>query len=136
LGNSIVLFSALLAVITGSKAGSAGLSLNNALGVTGLLNWAVRNGAETESMMNSVERVKYTIDRTPQEKECDYDSNVASEELVRTNWPWKGGLIFQEGVMRYREDFDPVLRGINLQVLPGERLGIVGRTGSGKRFIF
>ena len=67
LGNSIVLFSALLAVLSGSRAGSAGhikdidkltsylicikmtrfyagLSLNNALGVTSLLNWAVRNG--------------------------------------------------------------------------------------------
>jgi len=44
LGNTIVLFSALLAVISGRQAGSAGLSLNNALGVTSLLNWAVRNG--------------------------------------------------------------------------------------------
>ena len=33
-----------------------GISLNNALSVTSLLNWAVRNGAETESIMNSVER--------------------------------------------------------------------------------
>lgn len=42
LGNTIVFFSATLAVLTGSRAGSAGLSLNNALGVTSLLNWAVR----------------------------------------------------------------------------------------------
>jgi hypothetical protein len=34
--------------------------------VTTLMNWAVRNGAETESIMNSVERVMYTTTQTPQ----------------------------------------------------------------------
>ena len=33
--------------------------------------------------------------------------------------------------MRYREDFDPVLRGVTLQIAPGSSVGIVGRTGSG-----
>lgn len=36
-------------------AGLAGLAITNALSVTGLLNWAVRCYAETETMMNSVE---------------------------------------------------------------------------------
>ena len=44
----------------------SGISLNNALSVTTLMNWAVRNGAETESIMNSVERVLYTTLQTPQ----------------------------------------------------------------------
>ncbi|MCC7441271.1 MAG: ABC transporter ATP-binding protein [Bdellovibrionales bacterium] len=34
--------------------------------------------------------------------------------------------------MRYREDLPQVLQGIDLQVNPGERLAVVGRTGSGK----
>ncbi|MBI2520286.1 MAG: ABC transporter ATP-binding protein [Bdellovibrio sp.] len=34
--------------------------------------------------------------------------------------------------MRYSEDMRPVLCGINLDVKAGERLGIIGRTGSGK----
>lgn len=56
-GNTIVFASALLAVFAAPRAGAAGISLNNALSVTSLLNWAVRNGAETESIMNSVERL-------------------------------------------------------------------------------
>lgn len=171
LGNVIVLFSALLAVLTGSKAGSAGLSLNNALGVTSLLNWAVRNAAETESLMNSVERVYYTIDETPQEAPTasspldssaylsditashiptDFQNNSVSEStipnsvssrllptteeaLLTAGWPWQGGIIFEDVHMRYRDDFEPVLKGVNLKINPGERIGIVGRTGSGKR---
>lgn len=35
--------------------------------MTGLLNWGVRCFTETETMMNSVERVLYTSQETPQE---------------------------------------------------------------------
>ena len=34
--------------------------------------------------------------------------------------------------MSYRDDFEPVLKGVTLNIEPGERIGIVGRTGSGK----
>jgi ABC-type multidrug transport system fused ATPase/permease subunit len=74
LGNFIVLFASGLAVLSSSQAGSTGLSLNNALGITGLLNWAVRNAAEAESYMNSVERVYHTIEQTPQERSRVVDS--------------------------------------------------------------
>ena len=34
--------------------------------------------------------------------------------------------------MRYREDLPPVLKGLNLSIVGGSRVGIVGRTGAGK----
>jgi ABC-type multidrug transport system fused ATPase/permease subunit len=38
--------------------------------------------------------------------------------------------------MRYRADFDPVLKGLTVTINQGDRIGIVGRTGSGKSSIF
>lgn len=60
----------------------------------------------------------------------------SDEELLRSGWPWAGGVMFSDVHMRYREDFAPVLKGLDLTIQPGERVGIVGRTGSGKSSIF
>ncbi len=39
---------------------------------------------------------------------------------------------FKNVSFRYREDLPWVLKNVNLEIRPGERLGIIGRTGSGK----
>ena len=44
-----------------------------------------------------------------------------------------GAAVAIEGLsMRYRPDLPPILQGIELIVQPGERIAVVGRTGSGK----
>lgn len=153
LGNVIVFAASALAVLNGSRAGSTGLSLTNALGVTGLLNWgkllslytiiaiifytnvlmllaAVRNAAETESLMNSVERVYFTINDTPQE--AAQVIQPSDDSLLQAGWPQTGAISFRSVGLKYRPDLDPVLRGVSLDIKAGERVGIVGRTGSGK----
>ena len=37
--------------------------------------------------------------------------------------------------MKYREDLDPVLKGLNIIIKPGDKVGIIGRTGAGKSSI-
>ncbi|CAM9754010.1 unnamed protein product, partial [Sphacelaria rigidula] len=166
LGNAVVLSATLLSVFAASKgrliAGLAGLSITNALSMTGLLNWAVRCFTETETMMNSVERVLYTSQVTPQEpphhvsrpKHPYYNqlagltghtlpSSPPEDEqlatcpddrlLMTTGWPWEGKIeLIDEVTMRYRPDTELVLKGVTLTIKPGEKVGIVGRTGSGK----
>ncbi|KAJ2851643.1 hypothetical protein IWW36_000966 [Coemansia brasiliensis] len=48
------------------------------------------------------------------------------------NWPAQGKIEFRQFSMRYRPDLDYALKNINLTIRPGEKVGIVGRTGAGK----
>jgi len=51
----------------------------------------------------------------------------------RTRLPQlQGAIEFDQVSFRYRPDTPDVLRGLQLQVVPGEVIGIVGRSGSGK----
>jgi subfamily B ATP-binding cassette protein HlyB/CyaB len=46
--------------------------------------------------------------------------------------PLQGRISFDNVTFRYRPDAPPVLHGIQLDIRPGEVIGIVGRSGSGK----
>ncbi|KAJ2712052.1 ATP-binding cassette glutathione S-conjugate transporter ycf1, partial [Coemansia spiralis] len=48
------------------------------------------------------------------------------------NWPPTGKVEFRDFTLRYRADLEPALTGTSLAVQPGEKIGIVGRTGAGK----
>ncbi|KAM7536240.1 hypothetical protein Aperf_G00000087056 [Anoplocephala perfoliata] len=53
------------------------------------------------------------------------------EKQPPPQWP-EGGIEFINYSTRYREDLDLVLHSISVSIRPGEKIGIVGRTGSGK----
>lgn len=83
--------------------------------------------ATIEADMNSVERVLY------------YSENVQAEapDVVPENdpkagtWPSQGKIEFNNASMRYR-DGPLVLKDITMEINGGEKIGVVGRTGSGK----
>ena len=50
-------------------------------------------------------------------------------------WPDKGRIDFIDLKCRYRKNLDLVLRGLNVTFTGGHKIGIVGRTGSGKSTI-
>ncbi|PIA16761.1 P-loop containing nucleoside triphosphate hydrolase protein [Coemansia reversa NRRL 1564] len=59
-------------------------------------------------------------------------ANVSNCVMPPENWPTFGKIELRNYTMRYREDLDPALNHINLTINPGEKIGIVGRTGAGK----
>lgn len=52
-----------------------------------------------------------------------------------SDWPKHGAVSFQGVSMRYRPGLPEVLRDLSFEASPGQHIGIVGRTGSGKSTI-
>ncbi|KAJ4350561.1 ATP-binding cassette glutathione S-conjugate transporter ycf1 [Ascochyta clinopodiicola] len=131
LGSFIILAAAGLAIISvashsGLTAGSVGLAMSYALQITQSLNWIVRQTVEVETNIVSVERVlEYAA--LPSEA-----PDVISKNRPPISWPAQGAVSFNNYSTRYRPGLDLVLKNIDLQIKPNEKIGVVGRTGAGK----
>ncbi|XP_057311415.1 ATP-binding cassette sub-family C member 4-like isoform X1 [Hydractinia symbiolongicarpus] len=106
-------------------AGLAAVSLSYILMLCGMFQWSVRQSAEVDNLMTSVERV---FEYTKLEPEPD---NGTSKDLRKT-WP-EYGLITGEGAsFAYHSSLPYVLKKLYFCIRPMEKVGIVGRTGAGK----
>ncbi|EAS31211.3 ATP-dependent bile acid permease [Coccidioides immitis RS] len=128
IGAIVSFFSAVFILLNVGRidAGAAGLSLTYAITFTENILWLVRLYAENQQNMNSVERVEEYL-RVEQEARA-----IVPDNRPPRNWPSKGAVKFVEYSTRYRPDLDLVLKRVSFSVQPGERVGIVGRTGAGK----
>ncbi|KAL8874198.1 MAG: hypothetical protein Q9174_000426 [Haloplaca sp. 1 TL-2023] len=107
-------------------AGAAGLSMTYAVQFSENILWLVRLYSVNEQNMNAVERVKEYMDVDQEAPPIQPDARPPG------GWPSHGAVQFIDYSTSYRTDLDPVLRNVTFSVQPGERIGIVGRTGAGK----
>uniref|UniRef100_A0A7N6FD05 ATP-binding cassette sub-family C member 5 n=1 Tax=Anabas testudineus TaxID=64144 RepID=A0A7N6FD05_ANATE len=105
----------------------AGLAISYGVQLTGLFQFTVRLASETEARFTSVERIHHYIQSLSQEAPARVKGWAPPAD-----WPHQGGLVFKEVEMRYQEDLPLVLNKISCTIRPKEKVGIVGRTGSGK----
>jgi ATP-binding cassette subfamily C (CFTR/MRP) protein 1 len=111
LGALIVSLTAVVIVATRGMMdlGFAGLSLTYALQISVFISWGVLQSTETETQMNSVERILHysTLD-------IENTEVVKQENEPPKSWPEKGEIVFKNFQMRYRSGLELVLKDINL----------------------
>uniref|UniRef100_A0A672QQV4 ATP-binding cassette sub-family C member 8-like n=1 Tax=Sinocyclocheilus grahami TaxID=75366 RepID=A0A672QQV4_SINGR len=131
IGACIVLIAA-VASITNSlynhlSTGLVGLGLTYALMVSNYLNWMVRNLADMEVQLGAVKKIKALLKTEPENYE-----GLLSASQVPEGWPQRGEIQIQNLSVRYDSTLKPVLKHVNAHISPGQKVGICGRTGSGK----
>ncbi|GFF80745.1 ABC transporter ATP-binding protein/permease VMR1 [Aspergillus udagawae] len=101
----------------------AGFALSYALELSDHIYWLLSQYAKLELDANAAERiVEYTqLDQEPQ-----------SGIPVPAYWPHNGEIEVTDLSVSYGPDLPPVLQDLTFTLRPGERVGIVGRTGAGK----
>ena len=124
----IQFFTALLCILARDEISPqfVGLALTKSLGIASILSFLVVMRTMLESGMNSVERIIFYTNNVPQE------GGLPDEGSAPAGWPAKGEVSFEKYQMRYREGLPLVLQGVSFTVEAGHKVGIVGRTGSGK----
>lgn len=111
------------------SAGLVGFSLTNAIGLSQTILTLVRSMNELEVELNSFQRMGEYAAIEPEEHLID---KQALAQAVPASWPNSGRVEFRNVTARYHSDGPDVLRNVSFVANPGERIGIVGRTGSGK----
>ena len=72
----------------------------------------------------------------PEEKPSEYKEPGAysddPDSIIPLTWPRTGEVEFKNVTIKYDDDGPEILKNINLKFAAGERVAVVGRTGSGK----
>jgi ABC-type multidrug transport system fused ATPase/permease subunit len=105
------------------NAGFISLGVIYVLQLTNILQYTVRLSVDVENNMTSAERLMH-FTTIPSEREY--------RKPVDSNWPSEGAISFQQVKLKYRSDLDLVLKGVSFDIRPREKIGVCGRTGSGK----
>lgn len=125
------------------------------------LQWGLRQAINADSVMNSSLRAlkftelpsedllfkttdKYLLDVQPAilttktENERTFILHPLENQFKNdenNKWPNQGKIIFQNVFLKYRLDLDNTLNDLSFEIQPGEKIGVVGRTGAGKSSI-
>ncbi|KAF2742355.1 P-loop containing nucleoside triphosphate hydrolase protein [Sporormia fimetaria CBS 119925] len=105
--------------------GYVGVALLNVILFSQSVKLLIMFWAQLETHIGSVARVKtFTTDAVSENLEGE-------DQVPPPNWPSHGRIEFKNLTAGYRP-YEPVIDQLSLTIQPGEKIAIVGRTGSGK----
>lgn len=118
---------AALAVVQRANGGFTGIALTQVLLVNLTIRSLIVAWTDVETSIGAVSRVRSFSETTPSEHKPLEKNEPA------TDWPYEGKIKFKALTAIYgTESADPALNNVNLTIEPGEKIGICGRSGSGK----
>ncbi|KAK1724964.1 P-loop containing nucleoside triphosphate hydrolase protein [Colletotrichum acutatum] len=123
---AIVLISVAVALRGRVGAGFAGVALYNIMGLSSAMKAAITVWTVLETSIGAVARVKTFAEQTPAE------SQAQESQTPPDSWPESGAISFHNVTASYGEGMDNISSKVSFTVLPGQKVGICGRSGSGK----
>lgn len=127
---SVVTLSFVVFNVAEGHSGNVGLVILQCINMIGMCQWGMRQTAEIENQMTSVERVMEYA-QLPAEPPLESEPKYRPPE----GWPSRGEIVFQDMNFKYSENSGYVLKDISITIRAQEKVGIVGRTGAGKSSI-
>ena len=123
----LLAYGVLIVAVGGIGAGLAGVGITFVYALMEALAMSLMAVQMMDLSLASFERVDdYT--RLPAERT---DGSPAPD-----GWPTAGAVRFEDVTLRYTEGAPPALDGVSFEVPAGSKVGVVGRTGSGKSSLF
>ncbi|KAI1862215.1 uncharacterized protein JN550_010371 [Neoarthrinium moseri] len=125
-GLAIILVGMAVALRSKLDAGFLGLALLGMMSLSHALTQLVQHYTMLETTLGAIARIKDFSENTPVEKSPEESDSPGS------SWPSRGVLRFEGVSASYGKNAAPVLKDLTFSVEGGQKVGIVGRTGSGK----
>lgn len=116
-------------------AGLVGFSLTNAALLSQTILYMVRCMNDLEVELQSFHRVREYAMLEPEEKSEESQAPRITQQHqyeIPADWPRTGAIEFRNVTIRYDPNGPDILKDVNLSFSAGERIAVIGRTGSGK----
>lgn len=101
---------------TGVSGEKIGLAISQAISLSGIVAWGVRQSAEISNQMTSVERCLEYRDLEPEKQ-------PSKPIELNKDWPSQGSIQFQNVFCKYFDEAEPVLKGLSFIIKPNEKIG-------------
>lgn len=122
---AVIVVALAVSLRSSTSAGRLGISLNNVLGTSTILSYLINAWTQLETSLGAVVRIKH------------FESDVVPEARPHENhvppqsWPQYGQVDIESVSATYNEG-PSALKAITMRIESGQKIGIGGRTGSGK----
>ncbi|CAH0058330.1 unnamed protein product [Clonostachys solani] len=117
---------ALATQLNDSSAGALGVALLNILRFSSDLVELIQTWTELETSLGAISRIRAFENESPSERLPGERTDPPAQ------WPFQGMIQIENLSSSYMPDSEPILKNICLDIEPGSKVGVCGRTGSGK----